>query len=67
MTSDAPGNERQKWLYLAIVFLYWASLYFYVPTLPIYTESRVESLALVGVVLAMYGLWQAVLRLPLGI
>jgi MFS family permease len=67
MTSYAPGNERQKWLYLAIVFLYWASLYFYVPTLPIYTESRVESLALVGVILAMYGLWQAVLRLPLGI
>ncbi|HSV85082.1 MAG TPA: MFS transporter [Levilinea sp.] len=67
MAAYAPGNERQKRLYLAIVFLYWASLYFYVPTLPVYTQARVESLAMVGTVLAMYGLWQAVLRLPLGI
>jgi MFS family permease len=26
-----------------------------------------DNLALVGVVLAMYGLWQAIIRLPLGI
>jgi MFS family permease len=60
-------NTRYKTLYLVIVFLYWASLYFYVPTLPVYTESKAGSLAMVGTVLAMYGLWQAVLRFPFGI
>jgi MFS transporter, DHA1 family, multidrug resistance protein len=67
MQPDTPPNPRLKTLYIVIVFLYWASLYFYVPTLPVYTELKTESLALVGTVLAMYGLWQAVLRLPLGI
>jgi MFS family permease len=61
------SNTRYKTLYLVIVFLYWASLYFYVPTLPVYTESKAGSLAMVGTVLAMYGLWQAVLRFPFGI
>jgi MFS family permease len=61
------SNTRYKALYLVIVFLYWASLYFYVPTLPVYTESKAGSLAMVGTVLAMYGLWQAVLRFPFGI
>jgi MFS family permease len=50
-----------------VVFLYWMSLYLYVPTLPTYTKSKTDDLALVGIVLSMYGLWQAVIRLPLGI
>ena len=54
-------------LYAAVAFLYWASLYLYVPTLPTYIQSKSHSLALVGVVLSMYGLWQAIIRLPLGI
>jgi len=54
-------------LYSIAVFLYWIALYLYVPTLPTYVQSKSESLALVGVVLSMYGLWQAVIRLPLGI
>jgi MFS family permease len=54
-------------LYLAAVFMFWASLYLYVPTLPVYVQSKTEDLSVVGVVLAMYGLWQAVIRLPLGI
>jgi MFS family permease len=49
------------------VFLYWMGLYLYVPTLPTYVQSKSDKLALVGVVLAQYGLWQAVVRLPLGI
>jgi MFS transporter, DHA1 family, multidrug resistance protein len=58
---------RLKTVYIVIIFLYWSSLYFYMPTLPVYTEKITGSLAMVGTVLAMYGLWQAVLRLPLGI
>lgn len=53
--------------YVAGVFLYWMSLYLYVPTLPVYAQSKTTQLALVGVALSMYGLWQAVARLPLGI
>jgi MFS family permease len=54
-------------MYGAAVFLYWMSLYLYVPTLPTYVESKSDNLALVGVVLAQYGLWQGIVRLPLGV
>ena len=54
-------------LYVTAVFLYWMALYLYVPTLPTYVQSKSDNLALVGVVLAQYGLWQALVRLPLGI
>jgi MFS family permease len=54
-------------LYTFAVFLYWGALYLYMPTLSVYVESKTDRLAWVGVVLSMYGLWQAVIRLPLGI
>jgi MFS family permease len=43
------------------------ALYLYVPTLPTYVESKSDTLSLVGVVLAQYGLWQAIIRFPVGI
>ena len=43
------------------------SQYVYMPTLPLYAKSRTDNLAMVGIVLAMYGLWQALIRIPLGI
>lgn len=54
-------------LYGIVVFLYWMSQYLYIPTLPVYIRAKTENLAMVGTVLAMYGLWQAIIRLPLGI
>ena len=54
-------------LYLLVAFLLWASLFLYIPTLATYALSKTHNLAVVGVVLAMYGLWQALLRIPLGI
>ena len=51
---------------LAVGF-YWISLYLYVPTLPVYAQSKTSNLALIGTVLAQYGLWQAIVRFPLGI
>jgi MFS family permease len=54
-------------LYAIAAFLYWVGLYLYMPTLPTYVQSKSSNLALVGVVLSMYGLWQAIIRLPLGI
>ncbi|MGO9309494.1 MAG: MFS transporter, partial [Spirochaetia bacterium] len=47
--------------------LYFVALYAYVPSLPAYVAERTSRLAAVGVVLSMYGLWQAVLRMPLGV
>ncbi len=54
-------------LYAVIGVLYWMSLYTYVPTLSTYAKTKTDNLALVGVVVSMYGLWQGVVRLPLGI
>ncbi len=66
--KSGVGNRRLMiTLYAIAVFLYWIALYLYVPTLPTYVQSKSDNLAMVGVVLSMYGLWQAVIRLPLGI
>ena len=54
-------------IYGAAVFFFWSSLYIYVPTLPLYIQTKTQTLTYIGVVLSMYGLWQALLRLPLGI
>jgi MFS family permease len=53
---------------IAVVgFLYWIGLYLYVPTLPNYIQAKTADLAMVGTILSMYGLWQGIIRLPLGI
>jgi MFS family permease len=70
VAQAAPGQSRDRLtivLYGTVAFLYWISLYLYMPTLPTYVQSKTDNLALVGVVLAQYGLWQGVIRLPLGI
>ena len=51
----------------AVVFLYWMALYTYGSTLPVYVQSKVGNLAVVGTILSMYGLWQCIVRLPIGI
>jgi MFS family permease len=66
-TASASSRRLMIALYAIAVFLYWMALYLYVPTLPTYAQSKSDNLALVGVVLSMYGLWQAIIRLPLGI
>jgi predicted MFS family arabinose efflux permease len=47
--------------------LFFVALYAYVPSLPAYISERTSSLGEIGVVLSMYGLWMAALRIPLGI
>jgi MFS family permease len=64
------GAGNRRWLrvlYVLVALLFWISLYIYLPTLPTYIESKSGSLAVVGVVLAQYGLWQAIIRFPVGI
>jgi MFS family permease len=67
--TTLPSHRRRLLigLYIPVTFLYWMSLYLHIPTLPTYAQSKTESLALVGTILAQYGLWQAVTRLPVGI
>jgi MFS family permease len=67
MQNDNGKRKRMIIIYAVAVYLFWASLYFYVPTLPVYIQTKTSSLATVGVVISMYGLWQGLARLPLGI
>ena len=53
--------------YVLAVFLFWVSLYLYVPTLPVYIQLKTSDLAVVGTILGMYGFWQMVIRIPLGV
>jgi len=62
-----PSRKLTIGLYLASVFLFWMALYIYLPTLPTYAQTKTSDLAVVGAVLSMFGLWQAIVRLPLGI
>ncbi len=70
-TSIAPARTSSRRTMIVLtsvsVLLYWISLYLYAPTLPTYVEGKVDSLASVGLILSMYGLWQAIVRLPLGV
>ena len=54
-------------LYAVAVFLFWAAQYIFLPTLPTYAQSKVSDLSIVGFILSMYGLWQALVRIPIGI
>ncbi|MBN1152519.1 MAG: MFS transporter [Dehalococcoidia bacterium] len=63
--TRAYGRDRV--LFCLATFLYWASLYLYVPILPVYAESATGSLSLAGVVIASYAVPQLLLRIPLGL
>ncbi len=68
MAFQSPATRRRLILQsVGGAFFYWVSLYIFVPTLPVYAQSKTGSLALVGLARAQYGLWQAVLRFPLGL
>jgi MFS family permease len=64
---EGGGRRREIVTVVAASVLFWVSLYLYVPTLPTYVGTKTDNLSVVGVVLAQYGLWQTVVRLPLGI
>jgi MFS family permease len=48
-------------------FLFWASIYIYMPILPPYVQRIGGSLQSVGWVMSAYGLSQLILRIPLGL
>ena len=51
----------------AAIFLFWVSLYVFVPGLPVYAESMGASLSVVGAIVGSYAIAQLLLRVPLGI
>jgi MFS family permease len=67
VVETAGSQQLLRAVYIGVALLYWMALYLYMPTLPTYIETRSQNLALVGVVLSQYGLWQGIIRLPLGI
>lgn len=67
MVKRIDDPRTQKYLYGIVIFLFWMALNLYAPTLPIYTKTRTQDLALLGFILAMYGLFGTLFRLPLGI
>ena len=66
--QERAGTQQRTIVFFSIaVFLYWIALYLYIPTLTAYAESKTDDLVMVGTALSMYGFWQAIVRLPLGI
>ncbi len=64
-----PGNgyRRSRVLFVVATFFYWAALYLYVPVLPVYAESVVKSLSMVGIIISSYALPQLLFRIPIGL
>ena len=69
----ATAHELQKRrtlaivLYSIVVVLYWMAQYIYAASLPSYVQTKASSLAVVGMILSMYGLSQTVVRVPVGV
>jgi DHA1 family multidrug resistance protein-like MFS transporter len=61
------NSNTRRYILLFVAFLYWLSLFFYIPILPVHVQERVSSLSELGFVLSMYGFWQMVSRFPIGI
>ncbi len=65
-----PADKVQQSNVLRFViamFLFWAALYFYVPTLAVHVRSLGAGDTMVGMVVGSYGLTQLILRIPLGV
>lgn len=65
--STTRAHGWQVAVFVGAVFCYWVGLYLYAPTLPIYVKQYSGHLGVIGLVLSMYGFWQALLRFPVGV
>lgn len=63
----AEGRRRAAALFVVGTFLFWGSIYTYVPILPAYVERVSGSLQVVAWVVGAYGFTQLALRIPLGV
>ncbi|MFC1937843.1 MFS transporter [Chloroflexota bacterium] len=63
-----PSSYRKSAiLFCLATFFFWASLYLFVPVLPVYAQTLGASLSMVGVVIASYALPQIITRIPMGV
>jgi MFS family permease len=67
LVAQVTGRRLSIALNVSTTFFFWMAQYVYAPTLPNYVQSKTDNLATVGMILSMYGLWQAIVRLPVGI
>ncbi|MHB0869864.1 MAG: MFS transporter [Chloroflexota bacterium] len=67
MVRDTLGARSTVPLFFVATALYWASMYVYMPILPVHAENLGASMGLVGTIVGAYGFSQLVLRIPLGI
>lgn len=58
---------RREVVLACSIWLYWFSLYTYVPILPTYAKDLGASYQMIGAILGSYGFTQMLLRLPLGV
>ena len=67
-TASIPDIARKSIILFCIVnFFYWMANYLFQPILSVYTQSIGADLAMVGTIVAAYGLPQLIVRIPLGI
>ena len=64
--APPPPGWRQWVGFCLAFFCFWASLYIYMPTFPVYAEGLGASLTMVGLIIASYGFVQFALRIPIG-
>lgn len=65
--AGTRATRRTLALFSVSTFLFWASLYVYVPILPLYAQQVGASFTMVGLIVGAYGVSQFFLRLPLGV
>lgn len=67
--SGLSSSSERKYIILFSIatFFFWASLYLYVPILPVYAQSTGASLTMVGTIVAAYAIPQMLFRIPIGI
>lgn len=58
---------RNKYIFLAVSFIFWFSHFIYIPILSPYIEFKGGQYAFIGLVLGSYGLMQFLFRLPMGV
>lgn len=64
---SSPSERKHIILFSIVTFFFWASLYLYVPILPVYAQSTGASLTVVGTIVAAYAIPQMLFRIPIGI
>ena len=66
--SVTPSQSDRKHIifFSMVTFFFWASLYLYMPILPVYAQSIGASLSMVGIIVAAYAIPQMLFRIPIG-